>query len=125
MNVSVKTLAEWWAKPPLMVRELFGVTPDAWQDNVLEAFPKNQRLAMSAAKGPGKSALLAWLGWNFLLTRPHPKIAATSITADTLADTLWAEMSKWQQKSELLRSTFEWQKTRIFAKDHPETWFMS
>jgi phage terminase large subunit len=71
------------------------------------------------------TAILAWLAWNFLLTRPSPKIAATSITADNLADNLWAELSKWQQKSELLTKMFTWTKTRIFANEAPQTWFMS
>ena len=118
-------IRRWRERPDLFVREVFGVTPDAWQDEVLRAFPHNQRMAMKACKGPGKTALLAWLAWNFLLTRPSPKIAATSITADNLADNLWAEMAKWQSRSELLKNTFTWQKTRIFANDHPETWFMS
>lgn len=108
-----------------MVRELFKVVPDAWQDDVLQAFPHNQRQAMKACKGPGKTAVLAWLAWNFLLTRPYPKVAATSITGDNLSDNLWAEMAKWQQKSPLLVATFTWTKTRIFANDHPETWWMS
>jgi len=71
------------------------------------------------------TCLLAWLVWNFLLTRPFPKIAATSITADTLADTLWSELAKWQEKSPLLKATFTWQKTRIFSNEYPETWFCS
>lgn len=71
------------------------------------------------------TCLLAWLAWNFLLTRPQPKIAATSITGDNLADNLWSELALWQGKSELLKRTFTWQKTRIFANDHPETWWMS
>jgi len=108
-----------------MVRELFGVEPDPWQAEVLDAFPHKQRIALLASKGPGKSALLAWLGWNFLLTRPHPKVAATSVTGDNLSDGLWTEMAKWQNKSALLQATFTWTKTRIFANDHPETWWMS
>lgn len=80
---------------------------------------------MKAAKGCGKTALLAWLAWNFLLTRPHPKIAATSISADNLADGLWTELALWQSKSELLKQTFTWTKTRIFANDHPETWWLA
>jgi hypothetical protein len=115
----------WRERPDLFVREVLGVTPDPWQDDVLRAFPTNQRLAMQACKGPGKTALLAWLAWNFLATRPYPKIAATSITADTLADTLWSEMAKWQAKSPFLLAAFEWQKTRIFSREHPETWWMS
>lgn len=71
------------------------------------------------------TSTLAWCAWNFLLTRPNPKIAATSITGDNLADNLWAEMALWQQKSELLMKGFTWTKTRIFANDKPETWFMS
>ena len=80
---------------------------------------------MKACKGPGKTAVMAWLAWNFLVTRPSAKIAATSITADNLADNLWAEMAKWQAQSELLQATFEWTKTRIFSRDAPETWWMS
>ena len=118
-------LRAWRENPQRFVRECFGVTPDPWQDDVLAAFPRHPRMAMKACKGPGKTAVMAWLAWNFLLTRPHPKIAATSITKDNLADNLWTEMAKWQGKAEILKHAFEWTKTRIFAKDHPETWWMS
>jgi phage terminase large subunit len=83
------------------------------------------RLALKACKGPGKTAVLSWIAWWFLATRPHPKIAATSISWDNLSDGLWTEMSKWQQKSDFLVKHFEWSKTRISCKAHPETWFMS
>lgn len=116
---------QWREKPSSMVRELFGVEPDAWQEEALDAFPTNQREALKACKGPGKTTVLAWLAWNFLLTRPHPKIAATSISADNLSDGLWTEMAKWQNKSILLQQSFTWTKTRIFANDHPETWYMT
>lgn len=80
---------------------------------------------MVACKGPGKTTLLAWLSWNFLLTRPHPKIIATSVTGDNLQDCLWTEMAKWQKKSELLSEMFTWTASRIFANEHKETWWMS
>ena len=118
-------LRRWRERPDQMVRELFGVVPDAWQDEALRAFPKSPRLAMKACKGPGKTAVLAWLCWNFLLTRPAPKVLATSTTADTLADTLWPEMAKWQNKSELLKAQFTWQKTQIFCNENPAEWFMA
>lgn len=108
-----------------MVRELFGAEPDPWQLKVLEAFPHKQRIALPASKGPGKTTTLAWLGWNFLLTRPMPKCAATSISGDNLRDNLWTEMAKWQQKSPLLKGTFTWTKERIFANENPEQWWMS
>jgi phage terminase large subunit len=118
-------LALYREHPTAMVREIFHVEPDAWQADILEAFPRNQRLAMKACKGPGKTTVLAWIGWNYLLTRPHPKIGATSVSATNLADGLWTEMAKWQNQSPFLLSKFTWTRTRIFANDHPETWFMA
>ena len=53
------------------------VEPDAWQADVLRAFPTHQRLAMKAAKGPGKTTVLAWMILNFLATRAHSNVAAT------------------------------------------------
>jgi phage terminase large subunit len=105
--------------------ECLKITPDAWQADVLRAFIKNARVGMKACKGPGKTWVLSVLAWNFLATRKHPKIAATSITSDNLSDGLWTEMAKTMDRSSFLKETFEWQKTRIICRDHPETWFMS
>ena len=115
----------WKRSPQRFVREAFGVKPDAWQDEVLAAFPRNQRLAMKACKGPGKTAVLAWLAWNFLAVNEDPKIAATSVSADNLADNLWAEMAKWQAKSPLLSAGFKWTHNRIVARRRHNTWWMS
>jgi len=117
----------WLEKPQVFVREVFGVTPDPWQDDILEAFPHNQRIAMQACKGPGKTALLAWLSWNFLVTRPTPNIAATSVSGDNLRDGLWKEMAKWQNTSPLLQEMFQWTTTRITTKkkETQADWFMS
>lgn len=116
---------EWRERPDTMVRELFGVEPDPWQLDVLQAFPSSPRVALAACKGPGKTAVLAWLGWNFLLTRPYPKCAATSISGDNLRDNLWTEMAKWMQRALLLQGMFTWTKERIFANENPEQWWMS
>lgn len=125
VDLAVDKLRLWHAKPHIMVRELFGVTPDAWQDQALELFPSSPRMAMKACKGPGKTAVLSWLSWNFLLTRPHPKIGAVSISGDNLRDNLWAEMATWQNKSPFLKDKFQWGSERITSKEHPETWWMS
>lgn len=118
-------IREWREHPGQMVRELFGATPEKFQDEGLAAFPHTPRLAMKAAKGPGKTTFLAWIGWNFLLTRPEPKCAATSISGQNLADNFWTEMSKWMGKSPFLMDKFTWTKSRIFANEHSETWWMS
>lgn len=113
----------WRDDPVAFVREVFGVEPDAWQADALMAFPKTNRLAFKACKGPGKTAVLAWLVWNFLVTRPHPRIAATSITEDNLKGNLWRELAKWQGRSPMLSEQFEWTATKVFKKSHPATWY--
>ncbi len=118
-------LKVWKDRPDIFVKEVFGITPDAWQLDVLMAVPHHQRLAMKACKGPGKTALLAWVCWWFMFTRPNPKIAVTSITGANLADGLWSELSKFAQKSKLIQSLFTITKTRIFLNTAPETWWIS
>ncbi len=125
ISPNAAVLQRWYKAPQLMVRELFGATPDGWQDEALAAFPTSPRIAMKASRGPGKTTVLAWLCWNFLLTRPHPNIAATSISADNLRDGLWKECAFWRGKVPMLQDRFEWQTERIFAKEAPATWFMS
>jgi phage terminase large subunit len=71
-----------------MVRELFGVEPEPWQEQALDQFPGSPRIAVKASKGCGKTTVEAWLTWHFLLTRPHPKIACTAIDSNNLADNL-------------------------------------
>jgi len=125
VSAAADKLRLWREHPAQMVRDLFDAEPDFWQEDVLEAFPHHQKLAMKASKGPGKTTCLAWLAWNFLLTRPQPKIAAVSISGQNLSDGLWTEMALWMGKSPLLQSMFTWQKTKIESKQKPETWYMS
>lgn len=125
MIASAERLKLWREKPQVMVRELFGAEPQAFQDDALAMFPTEPRIAMKASRGPGKTTTLSWMAWNFLLTRMHPNIAATSITGDNLRDGLWKEMGVWRNKSPLLQAQFEITSERIFQKDHPRTWFMA
>jgi phage terminase large subunit len=115
------------------VKDEFNVEPDRWQKKALLAFANHEhkifRMSLQACAGPGKSAVLSWCGWWFLCTQGekgvHPKGAAISVTWDNLKDNLWSEMSKWQQISPLCTNLFTWTQSRIFAKDHAETWFLS
>lgn len=125
MSPAASKLRAWREDPVLFVREVFNVEPDAWQADILRAFPTNQRMAMKACKGPGKTCVIAWLVWNFLATRPHPKVACTSISGDNLADGLWSELAKWMKRSAFLDAEFEWTKTRVYQKKNPETWWAS
>jgi phage terminase large subunit len=128
---AVQSILRWRERPEAFVYEQFGVTPDAWQLDVLKAWadPAQQHIAMQACAGPGKTAVLAWCGWNFLSCYgdrvEHPKGFAFSVTDDNLHDNLWAEMAKWQGCSEYLSTAFTWRHERIYANDHPQTWFLA
>ena len=117
----------------LFVRSEFDVEPDVWQREALVAFANRDearlKLCLSAAVGPGKSALLAWCGLWFLLCQGqngiHPKGYAVSITRPNLRDGLWAELQLWREKSKLLSAFFRQNTERIYCKDHPRTWFIA
>lgn len=126
-------LPRWKADPVQFVREQFQVEPDAWQADTLRSFASSEsihrRIAMPAAAGPGKSTVLSWCGLNFLAcyAEPgeHPNGVAMSCTADNLRDGLWKEFAKWYGRSRYLQTILVWTKERLFARDHPETWFLS
>jgi hypothetical protein len=124
-------LQAWRASPARFVSECLAVEPDAWQRDALDLVARDgvTRLCLKACAGPGKSALLAWLGWWWLSTHgsrtEHPKGIALSITEDNLKTNLWPELSKWQQRSAFLKATFTWQSERIFCNDAPTTWFLA
>lgn len=123
---AVDHMARWRAKPLDFALEVLCVTPDEWQAEVLQAAADGEdRIALKASKGPGKSTVLAWLIWWFLTTRSHPKVVCTSITEDNLKDGLWTELAKWQANSPLLKAMFTWRSERITCNDHPETWWAS
>lgn len=127
MGAAAEQTLAWRLDPVSFVMSELDVVPDPFQVKFLEAFadPMKQRLGLKACKGPGKTAVLAWCGWHFLATRPHPKIAATSVSGANLKDGLWTEMAKWQARSKFLTRAFTWNQTRIVAKAHEKTWWMS
>lgn len=120
----VDKIRRWKDDPVTFVREVFQVDPDPWQCQILAGAPTNNRIGMKACKNPGKTAVLSWIAWWYLLTRPHPKIIATSVSGDNLSDGLWSEMAKWQQRSQLLMQEFQWSAESIKHKLYGSTWFM-
>src|SRR5260221_1677658 len=101
MNPAASLIKSWREDCLKFAIECLAMNPDPWQADLFKAFSsgKWQRLGLKACKGPGKTAGLAVCAWNFLATRPKPKIAATSITGDNLSDNLCPEMAKWQSRS--------------------------
>ena len=133
MNPVASKIKEWRRNPIKFVRENFRAEPDHWQSEALLAFAdttdkRNERIALKACVGPGKSTVLAWSMLNFLLcygdVGNHPKAAALSITEDNLRTNLWVEYAKWMQRSPILSRMFVHTRERLFAKDHPADWFV-
>jgi hypothetical protein len=133
MLAAYDRIRQWRVDPVSFVRDNFAVEPDAWQRDALialggETNPRRE-LCLKACTGPGKSALLAWAGWQrlacFAAKGEHPKGAALSITGNNLKDNLWAELAKWRGRSAFLQAAFTWTKEKIYATDHAETWFLS
>jgi hypothetical protein len=120
----VDSLATWTEHPAQMARELFGFEPDRWQEEALEKFPTSKRMCLKACAGPGKTAVLGLLGWNFLITRPHPMVGATSVSGDNLKANLWTEAARLRGRAPLLEVLFEQTKTAIYSREFPETWKM-
>ena len=126
-------IKHWRDNPISFVRDNFGVEPDIWQKKALNAFASRDldmlRISLQACAGPGKSCVLAWCAWNFLSCYgeigEHPKGACVSVTFENLKNGLWTELAVWRNKSEFLINAFEWTQTKVFAKDHPETWYLS
>ncbi len=132
---SAAKIKGWRENPKQFAYENFKIELDAWQADGLErlqstSYIPRRRIGFKACTGPGKSAELAIIGWwrlaCFGRKHEHPKGAALSGEGrDNLRDNLWAEMSKWQQRSEYLKNAFTWNQAQIYANDHRETWFLS
>src|SRR5688572_23475130 len=110
-----KQILIWRKDPRRFARECIGVTPDKWQDEALRLIgvPSTRRMAFKACKGPGKTAVLAWIILWFLFCHPNSKVAATSITEANINTNLWPELYKWMSGSPLLTATFVWTKVRV------------
>jgi phage terminase large subunit len=119
------TLQRWHDDAVAFVVENFGVEPYPWQRDALRRIAKREchRLAMKASKGPGKTAVLAWIVLWFLTTRPEAKIGATSITETNIDGNLWPELSKWLSRSTFLSGQFAWSRTRVSRRSDPSKWF--
>lgn len=98
-------------------RDILGMAPAEWQDEVGLSVLENKRTAVSSGHGIGKTAFCASLIHWFLATRPRPAVVATANTEDQLAKKLWRELAKINQGAKN-RDWFEWkQKTFTMFND--------
>ena len=112
-DMSAKIMRLWQMRPKVFMKDNFEFLPDAWQEDAIEKYLHNQRLAMICSKGPGKTALLSMFGWHFFLTNKLPKIAALSISSKNLKANLWAELAYWGARSKLVMKSATVKSERI------------
>lgn len=121
---SAKIMALWQRHPSRFLRDCFSFEPDIWQEEVIDFYKTYQRILMLCAKGPGKTALLATLGWHFFLTNKLPKIGCLAETKDNLMSNLWPELLLWRGRSKLAINSTEPGSTRIHLKGYEGTSFI-
>lgn len=110
-------------KPEKWAYEQLKIEFDDWQKEAAAGFVEKHFSAWSTGSGVGKSALLSILIIWFLATRPFPRIGCTAPTQHQLYDVLWAEISKWLRRNEVLSKMFKWTATRVGLRGHEEEWF--
>ncbi|MCM3488791.1 DEAD/DEAH box helicase family protein [Alkalihalophilus marmarensis] len=110
-------------EPWTFAKEVFNFEPDFWQMDVLKDLVEHTHVTVRSGQGVGKTGLEAVVTLWFLTCFPFPKVIATAPTRQQLHDVLWAEISKWQSKSPLLKQILKWTKTKIYMRKYEERWF--
>lgn len=121
-----KAIKFWRANPVEAVKDWFNVTPEDYQaELLLDLFVRGaDRIAVKSAHGVGKTTILAWAGWIYLVTREDSRVVATAPTQSQLFDALWPEYAKWHQEMpDDLRDQWVISAGHIRNKRKPKVWF--
>jgi phage terminase large subunit len=113
--------------PTLFVRECFGVEPDAWQAELMDAVARGERgVSVRSGHGVGKSCCLSWLIIWHILTKYPQKTVCTAPTSGQLFDALASEVKAWINKLQpMLRDRLHVTTERIVLVGDPDASFVS
>jgi len=104
--------------------------PDEWQTEFLSVLGEAIRtrsggdvikMAVKSGRGPGKSAVIAWLVLFLMSTRPNFSGVVTANTGDQLDGKTWRELALWHARA-LNKHWFEWTATKFVHIEQPDTW---
>lgn len=113
--------------PVGFVKDVFRVSPDPWQCDLLNAISSGERrISVRSGHGVGKSTAAAWASVWFLMTRYPVKVVITAPTSAQLFDALYAEIKSWFQAMPIgLRDLFEVKSERVELVSSPSECFIS
>lgn len=104
---------------------------DVWQAMILDEIGAQLkagvplvRIAVAAAHGIGKTALLAWIIHWFESCWGKSMCKVTAGTRDQLSTTTWRELEKWRTLA-INYWQFQWTQTRYACIWKPNTWYAS
>lgn len=116
-------IPEYRRSPELFAREVCSFEPDNWQKAVFSDISEYPKVSVRSGQGVGKTGCEAVLCLWFLSCFPYSRVVATAPTKQQLNDVLWAEVSKWQSNSPLLKAVLKWTKTKVSVQGYEERWF--
>ena len=118
----VESIPLWQQNPVQFFEEVLSFYPDEWQKEAAVALGDNPKVTIKSVrcwKTGFEAATLLW----FLSCFEKCKSCLTAPTLHQLNDVLWAEVSKWQSNSPLLKEILQWTKTKISMIGSKERWY--
>ncbi|MCM1227498.1 MAG: DEAD/DEAH box helicase family protein [Clostridium sp.] len=123
IKIFKKNIPVYRKSPELFAREVCKFEPDKWQKAVFADIADFPKVTVRSGQGVGKTGCEAVLCLWFLACFPYSRVVATAPTKQQLNDVLWAEVSKWQSRSQLLKAVLKWTKTKVSVIGYEERWF--
>ena len=123
-NLTVEALQHYGQHPVDFCQDLIeGVDFDKWQVEAFDALVKHRFIAIRSGSGVGKTVFLSLATLWFLATKPFARIPSTAPSQHQLYDLLWAEHSKWINRSKFLRALLVWTQSKVAVRHHEARWF--
>lgn len=123
LKIFRKKIPQYRKDPELFAYEVCKFECDKWQKDVFADIAESPRVTVRSGQGVGKTGCEAVLCLWFLSCFPYSRVVATAPTKQQLNDVLWAEVSKWQSNSPLLKAVLKWTKTKVSMVGYEERWF--
>lgn len=113
--------------PVLFAIEVFALTLDPWQEEVLRAYGRGERrISIRACHGPGKTFIASVLIWHQMITRFPQHTVVTAPSRGQLEDALVKEvLTQYSKLPPFIQQLFHVKNNRIELKSAPEESFFS